>query len=113
MKVIVHGGANQIGGSCIEIASAKTRIILDCGWPLENALDLPPGIAAPKALVASCLEGTFQLSPPPVPGLFAPGKPPNAVLLSHAHPDHTGFIDVMDARVLVYATIETSKIMKV
>jgi ribonuclease J len=92
MRILVHGGANQIGKSCIEIASATTRIILDCGWPLEDEADL---------------------TPPPVSGLFAPGEPPDAILLSHAHPDHTGFIQQIAAKVPIYATADTSKIMKV
>lgn len=92
MKVIVHSGANQIGAACLEIASEKTRLIFDCGWPLTNGA-----------------AGT----PPPVPGLFAAGAPPEALLLSHAHPDHTGFLEQMRARVPVYATGATSRIMKV
>jgi ribonuclease J len=92
MKVSIHSGANRIGGSCIEIASATTRIILDCGWPLGEEIDL---------------------TPPPVPGLFAPGQPPDALLLSHAHPDHTGFIEQIELDVPVFATIDASKIMKV
>lgn len=62
MKVIVHRGGEQIGASCLEISSASTRIILDCGWPIE--------------------EQTTELLPPAVPGLFTAGTPPNAVLLS-------------------------------
>lgn len=92
LRVIVHRGTNEIGGSCIEVASATTRIILDCGWPLD---------------------GGDESEPPAVPGLFAPGSKPDAVLLSHAHPDHTGFIRKVPAGVPIYATVDTSKIMKV
>ena len=92
LRVIVHRGTNEIGASCIEVASATTRIILDCGWPLD---------------------GGDESEPPAVPGLFAPGSKPAAVLLSHAHPDHTGFIDKIPAGVRIYATEDTSKIMKV
>ena len=92
LRVIVHRGTNEIGGSCIEVASATTRIILDCGWPLD---------------------GGDESEPPAVPGLFAPGSKPAAVLLSHAHPDHTGFIRKVPASVPIYATVDTSKIMLV
>lgn len=92
LRVIVHRGTNEIGGSCIEVASATTRIILDCGWPLD---------------------GGDESEPPKVPGLFAPGSKPAAVLLSHAHPDHTGFIGKIPAGVPIYATVDTSKIMLV
>ena len=90
MKIIVHRGTAQIGGTCIEVATDTTRIILDCGWPLEDAAD----------------QG-----PPAVPGLFAPGTRPDAVLLTHAHPDHTGFITEMPPDVPIYATVGTSKMM--
>lgn len=93
MKVIVHSGGEQIGASCLEISSATTRIILDCGWPIE--------------------EQAAALLPPAVPGLFIAGTPPNAVLLSHAHPDHTGFIKDIASAVSVYATTDASKVMKV
>jgi glyoxylase-like metal-dependent hydrolase (beta-lactamase superfamily II) len=82
LRVTVHRGTNEIGASCIEVASATTRIILDCGWPLD---------------------GGDESEPPPVPGLFAPGSKPDAVLLSHSHPDHTGFIGKIPIGVPIYA----------
>lgn len=90
MNVIIHRGAAEIGGSCLEAASAGTRLVFDCGWPLEG-------------------KGTA--TPPPVPGLFAPGHQPQAVFLTHAHPDHTGFIEQMPASVPIYSTVATSKMM--
>lgn len=92
LSVIVHRGTNEIGASCIEVASANTRIILDCGWPLD---------------------GGDESEPPAVPGLFAPGSKPAAVLLSHAHPDHIGFISKISSDVPIYTTKDTSKIMLV
>ena len=38
MHHIIHGGANRIGGMCIEVASDDgTRILLDLGMPLYDA----------------------------------------------------------------------------
>ena len=37
MKLIIHRGTKEIGGSCVEIRSKKTRIIIDLGMPLVNA----------------------------------------------------------------------------
>jgi ribonuclease J len=90
MKFIIHRGANEIGGTCLEVASDTTRIILDCGWPLED--DGP-------------------VTPPPVPGLFVPGTPPQALLLTHGHPDHIGFISDITSNLPIYATVPTSKMM--
>ena len=34
MRVIVHRGTREIGGSCVEVATTKTRLIVDLGMPL-------------------------------------------------------------------------------
>ena len=36
MFYTIHRCANEIGGSCVEICSATTRIIIDIGMPLMN-----------------------------------------------------------------------------
>lgn len=36
LTVTIHRGQNEIGGNCIEIASGKTRILLDVGQPLSG-----------------------------------------------------------------------------
>ncbi len=39
MKLIIHRGAKQIGGSCVELATDRTRLIIDAGLPLDNLQD--------------------------------------------------------------------------
>jgi len=34
MKLIIHRGTHEIGGSCVEIETDKTRILIDFGMPL-------------------------------------------------------------------------------
>jgi len=34
MKIIIHRGTYEIGGSCVEIQSKKSRILIDIGMPL-------------------------------------------------------------------------------
>ncbi|MBN2396320.1 MAG: MBL fold metallo-hydrolase, partial [Candidatus Atribacteria bacterium] len=34
MKIIIHRGTHEIGGSCVEIQSKKSRILIDIGMPL-------------------------------------------------------------------------------
>jgi len=48
---------------------------------------------------------------PRVPGLFADGPRPDAILLSHAHEDHTGLIRHSHPEIPVYANRGTSKMM--
>ena len=38
MKLIIHRGTKEIGGSCVELQSKKARIIIDLGMPLVNPL---------------------------------------------------------------------------
>ena len=39
ITVTVHRGSNEIGGNCVEIATAKSRLILDVGMPLSEMMD--------------------------------------------------------------------------
>ncbi len=72
MRARIHRGADQIGGSCVELVSSGRRLVLDLGRPLSAAEhdDVPL---------------------PPIPGL-ADGEPPEVVLLSHPHRDHWGLV---------------------
>jgi len=73
MKIIVHRGAEEPGGSCIELRSGKSRILLDYGAP-------PPkedGTASEETLN---LPGLYDSSPNPI----------LALLLSHTHYDNYG-----------------------
>ncbi len=36
MTYTIHRGAAEIGGSCVEICSPSTRIVIDIGMPLMN-----------------------------------------------------------------------------
>ncbi|MFT3829208.1 MAG: MBL fold metallo-hydrolase [Opitutaceae bacterium] len=93
LRVIVHRGARQIGGSCIEVSSGPTRIILDAGLPLAADLGRGPLI-------------------PPVAGLFgSAGQPVDGLFLSHAHADHSGLIAASRTDVPVWMTAGTSKMM--
>lgn len=35
MQITIYLGTNQIGGSCIEVATTRSRILLDLGMPLD------------------------------------------------------------------------------
>jgi ribonuclease J len=71
MKVCIHRGAHEIGGTCIEVEAQGKRLVLDIGQPL----DCPdPEIAALPAV-----QG-FQEDDASLLG----------VILSHPHQDHYG-----------------------
>jgi len=35
MRLIIHRGAHQVGGSCVELACGDSTILIDVGLPLE------------------------------------------------------------------------------
>lgn len=85
MRVRIHRGAREIGGTCVELEAADERIVLDLGLPLDAAssedavLPTIPGLGTPK-------DGSLL-----------------GVVLSHPHQDHFGLIAKADPSVGVYA----------
>ncbi|MCM1329526.1 MAG: MBL fold metallo-hydrolase [Ruminococcus sp.] len=81
MKIIIHRGKNQIGGSVIEIVSECAKIIFDAGVELDE---------------------TDVSGIPDINGLFG-GKPKyNAVFLSHYHTDHIGLAGKILKEIPIY-----------
>lgn len=90
MKIKIHRGQNQIGGSIIEIATASTKIIFDVGVELDER-DSP---------VVMQIEG-----------LFCGKAEYSAVFLSHYHVDHVGLADKILDGIPVYMGETAFKIM--
>ena len=93
MRLTIHRGTHEIGGSCVELCSAsgRTRIVVDVGMPLVNAEGSSFEWREYKNLpIEQLLE---QRTLPRVEGLYAHQSPSvSAVILSHAHQDHYGFL---------------------
>ena len=84
MKVCIHRGTKEIGGTCIELEAQGTRIALDVGLPLD----------APD-------EGHESLLPL-VSGFREPDGTLLAVVISHPHMDHYGLARHIHPKVPVY-----------
>ena len=84
MRVRIHRGTKEIGGSCIELEANRARILLDLGLPLDGN----PDDALIHPAVAGLAGGVFgnqqQRSAADKAGELL------ALVLSHAHLDHYG-----------------------
>lgn len=93
MKLIVHRGTEEIGGTCIEVFTDRTRIVLDAGLPL------PP------------LEGDGPIAELPA-SLGNEGRSlPDALFLSHAHGDHSGLIPALPVEIPIHLSRISSKLL--
>jgi ribonuclease J len=93
MNVRIHRGAQEVGGTCIEVESAGARIVLDVGQPLDADRDVVtplPGVAGFQSADLSLL----------------------GILISHGHQDHWGLIGQVPIHVPVFIGEATHRILK-
>ncbi len=110
MKLTIHRGTKEIGGSCVELATATTRLVIDLGLPLVDANREP--FDGRAALLKPLEDLKTAKVIPAVTGLFdMEAPPPDAILLSHAHLDHAGLLHLSRPTVPIYASKGTSKMM--
>ena len=74
MKIVLHKGSHEIGGTCIQLTAGKTSILLDAGLPLS---------AESQAVDVAKLTV-------------------DAVLISHSHKDHYGLMTLLPRQTPVY-----------
>ncbi|MCH7594465.1 MAG: MBL fold metallo-hydrolase, partial [Chloroflexi bacterium] len=114
MKLIVHRGTREIGGSCVEVRSGASdaRIVIDLGMPLVQADRSPFEWRRYEQMSVEDLlkEGVL----PPVSGLYAHETPTvQAVLISHAHQDHYGLLRFIHPEIPVYCSAGTRTLIEV
>jgi ribonuclease J len=92
MRVRIHRGTKEIGGTCIELESGGGRILLDLGLPLNGDPDEP----------------AFY---PAIDGLSG-GSDLLALVLSHGHIDHFGLAHLAGPHLPVALGAATHRILK-
>jgi ribonuclease J len=109
MHLTIHRGTHEIGGTCIELATAGTRIILDAGMPLVTATREPFDAQTLRGMTPAELRASGIL--PGVSGLFTGQPTPDALLVSHVHLDHTGLLPYVQPEIPVVLSEGTSKML--
>lgn len=74
MRVTIHRGSNEIGGTSIQVSTANTTVLLDAGLPLSESS---------KYIDLSAINA-------------------DALLISHPHQDHYGLMEEIPASIPVY-----------
>lgn len=92
MRVCIHRGAHEIGGTVVELAAKGRRLLLDCGIPLDA-------------------EVGGAVAMPPVAGLTEPDNSLLGVVLSHGHRDHWGLLAHTRSDLPVYLGAATKRIL--
>jgi len=96
MQLIIHRGAHQVGGSCVELAYEDTHILIDVGLPLEFDFSDDPKSHLPQPLFEELRNGNKKI---------------DAVILSHAHLDHYGLASALPPGVPAYCGEASSELM--
>ena len=101
MKITIHRGTQEIGGSCVELIAANSRILIDFGMPLvkKNKERFEPSILEGKSV-----EELEELSIlPKIDGLYKDeNKSIDAILISHSHLDHYGLLGYVHPDIPIY-----------
>ena len=92
MKVRIHRGAHEIGGSCVEVESSGFRVALDVGRPLSAGRD-------------------DHVPLPSLPGLESEDPTLLGVVVTHARQDHWGLVDQVPDSLPVYMGEATHRIL--
>ena len=110
MNAVIYRGTQEIGGTLIKLSSAKSRILLDAGYPLflnGNPIDdkiskLPHEELLQRGVLPS-IVGLYQWDVPSFDG----------IIISHAHLDHYGLLKYIHPDIPVYVSAGTKTLIEI
>jgi ribonuclease J len=91
MLLNIHRGTSEIGGTCIELQSGETRIILDLGLPLDSASNSESNPINQKIVEIA--------------------NSSNGIIISHTHLDHFGLIYSISNEIPIWLSKASHKII--
>ena len=110
MNLTIHRGTHEIGGSCVELSTDSTRIIIDIGLPLvdedRNAFD---SNSLKKYSKDEFIKNIF----PYLYDFNSNDKKIDAVLISHPHQDHYGLLSYISSEIPVYLSRGTKELIEI
>lgn len=110
MNLTIHRGTNEVGGTCIELQSGISRILLDFGMPLVNKSGTSFAFSQYKKL--SIAELVVQGILPNVHGAYS-GKPEiDGAIISHPHADHYGLMQYLNKDIPIWLGEATHRILE-
>jgi ribonuclease J len=92
MRIRIHRGTHQVGGTCVELESQGKRIILDIGLPLDSE--------------------PFDVPLPSVSGFSEPDSSLLGIFISHPHLDHYGLYSKVHKEVPIMIGDAAQRIIK-
>ena len=112
MKLTIHRGTHEIGGTCIELQSQHSRILIDFGLPLVDENYEPFDSERIRNKSKEELIGTEVLHS--IKGLYKEENPLfDAILLSHPHLDHYGLLSYINPKIPIYFSKGCKKLIEI
>jgi ribonuclease J len=112
MNFKIHCGTKEIGGSCVEVWTESTRILLDFGMPLVEKDGTSFDFAKYKTLTVDELIAKGVL--PDIKGLYDGANGfIDGVVISHPHQDHYGLSNYINKNVRQFLGEATHKIIEI
>jgi ribonuclease J len=112
MRLTIHRGAHEIGGTCIELQSQNSKILLDFGLPLVDHKRQP---FDPDKIKSQSNEQLLKSGIlPSIRGLYKNNEPQiDAILLSHPHQDHYGLLSYVHPEIPIYLSKGCKKLIEI
>jgi ribonuclease J len=113
MQLIIHRGTKEIGGTCVELRTGKSRIIIDLGIPLVSSGENQPFDS--KVIEGKSVKQLKDLGIlPAVAGLYKGDEPGvDAVFISHSHLDHYGLLRYVHSSIPIYLSAGAKELIGV